>query len=84
MPILRATLNGNVSICFGVTGGCDEDVVAYFHEVHVDQDLEVFRADRHYFRALAGYVLQRPAETTASLSSRLARPVFVMFGSNPE
>ena len=57
----------------------------HFHEAHVDQDLEVFRADRYFFRALARYARNVRGRRTASLSSRLPRPVFgsVMFGSNP-
>src|ERR1700730_12010415 len=39
--------NGNVSIYFGVTRGSDyKDVVPHLHEAHVDQNPEVFRADR--------------------------------------
>jgi hypothetical protein len=40
--------NGNVSIYFGIAGGCDyRDVVPHFHEAHVDQDPEIFRAGRY-------------------------------------
>jgi hypothetical protein len=37
---------GNISTYFGITGGRDhKDLVAHFHEAHVDQDPEVVRAD---------------------------------------
>jgi hypothetical protein len=43
-----ATDPGNVSTYFGITGGRDHrDLVAHFHEAHVDQDPEVVRADRY-------------------------------------
>ncbi|WP_291557756.1 hypothetical protein, partial [Bradyrhizobium sp.] len=67
-PQLSKMKIGNLSAYFDITGGRDHrNIVPHFHEAHVDQDPKVIRADRHYFSAVALYVLQRPAEANSVL-----------------
>jgi hypothetical protein len=45
----------------------------HFHEAQVDQDPEVIRADRYYFRAPALYVVQRPAKANSVLKLKTGK-----------
>jgi hypothetical protein len=64
----------HASIYFGITGGRDHsDIAPHFHEAHIDQDPQVTRADWYYFRALALYVLQRPAEANSVLELKAGK-----------
>jgi hypothetical protein len=68
------TGTAGVSIYFGITGGRDcRDIAPHFREAHVDQDPEIIRADRYYFRALAFYVAQRPAKANSVLKFKTGK-----------
>ena len=74
------TRTRSVSIYFDITGGRDyRDIAPHFHEAHVDQDLEVIGADRYYFRALALYVVQRPAKANSVLELKTGKAWFRHF-----
>jgi hypothetical protein len=71
---LSSFSHGDLSTYFGITGRRDyRDVVPHFHEAHVDEDSEVIRADREYFRALAFYVMQRPAKSNSVLELKIGK-----------
>ena len=71
---LSSFSRSDLSTYFGITGRRDyRGVVSHLHEAHVDEDSEVIRADREYFRALAFYVMQRPAKSNSVLELKIGK-----------
>jgi hypothetical protein len=66
--------HGDVSTYFAITGRRDyRDVVPHLHEANIDEDTEVIRADRDYFRALALYLVQSPAQANSILELKTGK-----------